>query len=215
MKAIIFDMDGTMIDNMMIHHRAWQRQLHQAGLDWTLEEVKEKIHGVNIEIIKKLFGDQFTEQERIDFSAAKEAEYRRIYTPQIKLIDGLQAFLDKIKTANIPMGIGTAAPGNNANWVLDTLDLRDYFQCIFHSGDVQNGKPHPEVFLKVADAMKIPIEDCVVFEDSVAGAETALNAGCKAVIVTTTHSKEEFAHFPHIIKFIDNYDEINLAEIGF
>lgn len=208
-------MDGTMIDNMMIHHRAWQAQLAKMGLDWSIEEIKEKVHGVNIEILKRLFGNRFTDEQRIQFSAEKEAAYRKIYAPEIKLIDGLATFLEKIKAQNIPMGIGTAAPPENANWVMDTLDLRHYFNGFCHSGDVSNGKPHPEVFQKLAQQIGVPVEKCVVFEDSVTGAETALNAGCKAVIVTTTHTKEEFAHFPHVIKFIDDFTEIQLEELGF
>ncbi len=79
MKALLFDMDGTMIDNMMVHHRAWQHELRENGIDWPLDRVKEEIHGVNEEILLRLFGDQFTAADRKRVAAAKEAAYRRIY----------------------------------------------------------------------------------------------------------------------------------------
>ena len=213
MKGIIFDMDGTMIDNMMIHHRAWQQKLAEYGLEMTIEEVKEKIHGVNLEILERLFGNRFTPEERVRISWEKEEAYRQIYKPHLKLITGLSTFLDEIQTAGIPMAIGTAAPPENANFVLDQLQLRSYFKGVFHSGNVKKGKPDPEIFELAADSIGIPLSDCLVFEDSLAGAETARNAGCPTVIITTTHAKEEFRHFSHILKFMADYKSVNLAEI--
>ena len=86
-KGFIFDMDGTMIDNMMVHHRAWQQKLREYGIDWSLEEVHAKVHGVNVELLERLFGDRFTLAERIQISKEKEAAYRTIYQPELKLID--------------------------------------------------------------------------------------------------------------------------------
>ncbi len=82
MKGIIFDMDGTMVDNMMVHHRAWQRKLAQLGLDMTLEEVMESIHGVNTEILARLFGDRFTPEDCKRIAWEKEYEYRQIFLPE-------------------------------------------------------------------------------------------------------------------------------------
>ena len=119
-KALIFDMDGTMIDNMMIHHRAWQKKLQELGLEMTLEDVKRDIHGVNNEIIKRLFDDRFTDKEVAQIAWDKEAAYREIYADQIKLLPGLQEFLDTAKELGIPMGIGTAAPKENAEFASST-----------------------------------------------------------------------------------------------
>ena len=204
-KGIIFDMDGTMVDNMMIHHRMWQRKLAELGLEMTIEEVKENIHGVNTEILERLFGNRFTPEERIRISAEKEAAYREFFKPRLKLVDGLPDLLEDLYRAGIPMAIGTAAPPENVDFVLDTLQIRHYFRTILHSDDVKNGKPDPEIYLKAASGLGLTPSDCLVFEDSVTGAETAKNAGCPAIIVTTTHEKEEFGHFSHIQKFIPNF----------
>lgn len=206
-KGIIFDMDGTMIDNMMIHHRAWQHKLQSLGIDLTLQEVKDRIHGVNVEILKREFGDRFTPEERLRISDEKEAAYRDIIADELKLIDGLQGFLDKIKSLNIPMAIGTAAPGSNANFVLDQLNLRHYFKAIVHAGHVSKGKPDPEVFLLAAQGIGIDPKDCIIFEDSVTGAKAAQNAGSRSVIVTTTHQEEEFKEIDNIIGFIEDFEE--------
>lgn len=213
MKGIIFDMDGTMVDNMMVHHRIWQQVLKDLGLDWSIEKVKAEVHGVNTEILKRLFGDTYSDEERLAISNRKESAYRDYFQSKLKLIDGLPAFLEQLYKANIPMAIGTAAPADNANFVLDTLNIRHYFKGVFHAGSVRKGKPNPEIFLKAAASLDLNPDDCLVFEDSVSGAATAKNAGCKAIIVTTTHSKEEFAHFDHILQFINDYNEIQLENL--
>lgn len=82
-RAFIFDMDGTMVDNMMVHHRAWQRKLAALGLDLTLEEVRQSIHGINEEILGRLFGDRFSPEERHRIAWEKEAEYRDIFLSEL------------------------------------------------------------------------------------------------------------------------------------
>ena len=212
-KGFIFDMDGTMIDNMMVHHRAWQQKLKEYGIDWSLAEVHEKVHGVNVELLERLFGNRFTLAERIQISKEKEIAYRNIYQSEIKLIDGLKAFLEAAKAANIPMAIATAAPPENAYFVLENLPIRHYFKALFHSDDVTKGKPDPEVFELAAKALGLPLQDCLIFEDSVTGAEAAYRAGCSAVILTTSHKEAEFSHYPHILQFAKDYRSINLKEL--
>ena len=213
MQAVIFDMDGTMVNNMMIHHYAWQRKLATLGLDWTIEEVKERVHGVNEEILERLFGDRFTPKERAQIAFEKEEAYREIFLPQLKLIDGLAPFLDQLKEANILMAVASAAPPENVDFVLDNLNLRSYFSAVLHSRSVENGKPHPEIYLKTAAALRKNPEDCVVFEDSVVGATAGANAGCPVIVVTTTHDKQEFKAVPNIRKFIADFTEITLEEL--
>ncbi len=206
-------MDGTMVDNMMIHHRAWQRKLASLGLELTIEEVHQRIHGVNEEIIGRLFGDRFSPEERRKISAEKEEEYRRIFLPELKLLNGLSGFLDELAAANIPLAIGSAAPAENVDFVLDNLNLRHYFKTVMHAGHVKNGKPHPEIFENVSAALGIPARHCLVFEDSPTGVTAAMNAGCPAIVVTTTHEKAEFQKFPNVARFINDFTEVSLESI--
>jgi len=208
-QAAIFDMDGTMVDNMMVHHRAWQASLKALGTDWSIEKVMQEVHGVNEEILHRLYGDRFTRAERLEISAKKEQAYRDIFLPELKLIDGISAYLDLLQAAKIPMAIGTAAPPENANFLLDNLPIRPYFKAIFHAGDVKKGKPDPEVFLLGIEALGIAPKDCIVFEDSITGATAAKNAGCAAIIVTTTHEEAEFVEFDHILGFIKDFRDVD------
>ena len=210
MAAFIFDMDGTMVDNMMVHHRAWQIKLAELGLEMELEAVRQTIHGKNEEILAKLFGERFTPEEFKRISWEKENAYRRQFISELKLIEGLPGFLQKVQAKGIPMGVGTAAPAENVNFVLDNIyGLRKYFQTVVHAGMVTKGKPDPQVFQMVAEGMGVPIEECLIFEDSPTGVETAHRAGCQVVVVTTTHHQEEFAHFPNVLQFIDDYQDLD------
>jgi len=212
-QGFIFDMDGTMVDNMMVHHRAWQRKLAALGLELTLEEVRQSIHGINEEILERLFGDRFSPEERRRIAWEKEAEYRDIFLSELKLVPGLEAFLKSAQQAGIRMGIGTAAPHENVQFVLENLHLRPLFGSVIDASQVIKGKPDPEVFLRVAEELGADPADCVVFEDSPTGAEAARRAGMQAVIITTTHTAEEFAHFEHVVRIISDFEEVRVEEL--
>lgn len=210
--GFIFDMDGTLVDNMMTHHIAWQKKLSELGMDLTLEEVRQTIHGKNEEILARLFGEKYTSEERKKIAWEKEANYREVAKESLKPINGLQKFLIDTKKSKIPMGIGTAAPPENVAHGLKILGIEPYFKSVIDASQVSKGKPNPEVFLRVAHRINVTIQHCLVFEDSPVGVATALNAGCNAVVITTTHKPEEFTQFPNVKKFIRDYSEISLAE---
>lgn len=195
LQALLFDLDGTLVDNMMVHHRAWQRKLAELGLDYTLERVKEEIHGVNLEILERLFGERFTHEERVQIAWDKEAAYREIFAADFvaNIVPGALEFIRAAYDLGIPMAIGTAGPEENAFFVIDNLGIRELMGHIVHSGMVSKGKPDPEVFRQGADALGVALKDCIIFEDSVTGVKAANNAGCPVVVLTTTHVEEEFA----------------------
>ena len=194
-KALLFDLDGTLVDNMMVHHRAWQRKLKELGLDYSLERVKEEIHGVNLEILERLFGDRFTLEERKQIAWDKEAAYREIFAEDFRanIVPGALDFIRKSHELGIPMAVGTAGPKENAFFVVRNLGVEELMGHLVHSGMVSKGKPDPEVFRQGADALDVPLADCLIFEDSVTGAQAANNAGSPVIVLTTTHVREEFS----------------------
>ena len=193
-KGILFDLDGTLVDNMMVHHRAWQRKLGELGLDYSLERIKDEIHGVNLEILERLFGDRYTHAERVRIARDKEAAYRDIFAPELeaKTVGGALDFIRTAFAQDVPMAIATAGPEENAFFVIDGLGIRKMMDHVVHSGMVTNGKPDPEVFRQAAAGIGVPLRECLIFEDSVTGARAANNAGCPVVVLTTTHQREEF-----------------------
>ena len=208
-KAFIFDMNGTMIDDMAYHLEGWYNTLLELGAGLSREAVKKEMYGKNQELLVRVFGkDRFTAAEMDALSLEKEKRYQAAYLPHLRLIPGLQAFLEAAEKEGIPMGIGTAAIPFNVDFALDNLHIRHYFKSIITANDVNTSKPHPEVFLKAATELGADPASCVVFEDAPKGVEAAANAGMKAVVLTTMHTREEFSDYDNIITFVPDYNTL-------
>lgn len=214
-KAFLFDLNGTIIDDMEFHARAWYNILvNQLGAKLTWEEVKKEMYGKNEELLIRIFGkDHFTKEQMTEMSFEKERGYQKEFTPHLKLIKGLDVFLEKAYQQQIPMAIGSAAIMFNIDYILDGLNLRHYFNTIVSADDVVISKPHPETFTKCADGLNEKYESCIVFEDSPKGVEAALKAKMKAVVIKTYHTVEEFAHLPNVLMFVDDYTDPQLESL--
>src|SRR5688500_4796494 len=216
-KAFIFDLNGTMIDDMQFHVKAWYHILNDelgAGMNW--EQVKSHMYGKNAELLIRVFGkEKFSIDEMNAISLEKEKRYQQEYRPHLRLIPGLQQFLEKAYAQKIPMAIGSAAIMFNIDFVLDNLGIRHFFQTIVSADDVIYSKPDPETYTKAARQLGVPASGCLVFEDAPKGVESALNAGMKSVVLTLLHEKDEFERYPNVVRFIENYEGMdpgNLSE---
>jgi beta-phosphoglucomutase family hydrolase len=214
-KALLFDMNGTMIDDMAYHAKAWYNILNddlQAGL--TYDEVKKEMYGKNDEVLVRIFGpSKFNAEEMLALSIEKEKRYQQEYLPFLKLIDGLRDVLATAKSQGVKMAIGSAAIPFNIDFVLDNLQIREYFPVIVSADDVVTSKPHPETFTKAAELLGVAPEDCIVFEDAPKGVEAAQNAGMKTIVLTTMHEKEEFVQYSNVKGFIKDYTDPRLLSM--
>lgn len=210
-KAFLFDLNGTMINDMDYHNQAWHSILTDTlGADISYQDVKKEMYGKNGDLLDRVFGkNHFTEARVAEISMQKERIYQTAYAPHLSLIAGLDTFLEKASAHKIQMAIGSAAIPFNIDFVLDGLKVRSYFKAIVSAEDVEFSKPDPETFLKGAKLLAIDLQDCVVFEDAPKGVEAALNAGMKCVVLTTMHNKDEF-DYPNIIAFIKDYNDEQL-----
>jgi beta-phosphoglucomutase-like phosphatase (HAD superfamily) len=207
-KGFLFDMNGTMINDMLYHISAWHRILNEFGANISMERMKEECYGKNHELIERILPGKFTEEEKDKLSLEKERQYQRDFRPHLKLINGLDRFLKESNDAGIKLGIGSAAIRYNVDFVLDGLEIRKYFQAIVSADDVSCSKPDPETWLRCADVLKLLSTDCLVFEDSPKGAESALNAGMKCIIITSLHNRDEFINYKNVIAFINDFNDI-------
>ena len=211
--AFLFDLNGTVIDDMHYHAAAWFDILNNdlgAGLTW--EEVKVQMYGKNDELLIRIFGVNHFSQERIkELSVEKERRYQQAYLPQLKLMEGLQQLLDQSKAAGIKMAIGSAAIPFNIDFVLTNLKLYKYFPVVVSADDVFISKPNPETFLRCAELLGVKAKDCIVFEDAPKGVESANNAGMSCFVLTTTHPKEDFAAYDNIIGFAKDYTSLEIG----
>ncbi len=204
-KALIFDMDGTIIDNMMVHHRAWQQLLGELGYSWTLEEIKARVWGKNEEIFERLFPGKFSPEQVVELTDRKERRYVEIYRPDIAMLAGLEKLLEDARATGVRLGIATAAPKICVDFVRDALSLENYFDTIVDAQQVSRGKPHPEGFLLAAESLGVSPEECVVFEDAPVGVEASQAAGMRTYVVLTTHTQDEFSRFDNVQGFIRDF----------
>jgi beta-phosphoglucomutase family hydrolase len=213
MKAFLFDVNGTMIDDMQYHVIAWHKAATALGANISMEQMKIECYGKNRELLERIFPGRFNDEEKDALSLEKEKGYQEVFLPNLKLIDGLDSYLEKAQQHQIPMAIGSAAILLNIYFVLYGLNLRHYFKAIVSAEDVVESKPHPETYLQCAAKLNVDPKDCIVFEDSPKGVESALNAGMKAVAITSFHDAEDFAYLPNVLFIIKDFNDERLLEL--
>ena len=211
-EAYLFDLNGTIIDDMHFHARAWHHILtHDLKANITYDETVLQMYGKNQELLVRVFGEgHFTTAEMDELSMEKERRYQEEFKPHLKLIDGLGEFLEKAHDAGIKMAIGSAAIPFNIDFVLDNLNIRKYFPVVVSANDVALSKPNPETFTKGAALLGVADNKCLVFEDAPKGIEAAQNAGMKSICITTLNPKEDFSAYQNIIHFTSTYTDLEL-----
>ncbi len=198
-KGIIFDFNGTLLWDTMLHNQAWDIFLKQYGFTLTEEEKQKRIHGrLNREIILDLFadnysGDKLTVEAAEQFGLEKEAIYRELChdLPDFSLANGVVALFEHLREANIPFVIATASGYENVSFYIQELKLLNWFQedHLIYSDGTMRGKPFPDLFLKAIGVLGIRAEDTIIFEDSPSGIKAAEAAGAgKIVIVNSADS---------------------------
>jgi beta-phosphoglucomutase family hydrolase len=194
-RALIFDMDGVLIDSNSVHRLTWEQYNRRHGME-TTEAMQQRMYGKrNDELIRDFYGGHLTDREVFAHGAAKEALYREVMRPRIRssLVPGVVEFLDRHR--NLPMAVATNAERANLDFVLDEGGLRSYFRVLIDGHQVAKPKPDPEIYLRAAQLLGTDPEFCVVFEDSYAGVRAGVGAGMRVVGVNTTHDDLPGASF--------------------
>jgi HAD superfamily hydrolase (TIGR01509 family) len=213
-RAFIFDMDGTIVDNMSFHVKSWleffQRRGHVVDAD---EFFRNTAGRQGHEIMSTYFGKQLTKEESAALDFEKEELYREMYAPHLAPTTGFVDFITRAKAAGIKLAVATAAPNENIDFTLDGLDLRKEFNAIAGAADVARGKPNPDVFLLAAERAGALPAHSIVFEDAPLGVEAARRAGMRAVVLTTTLPAEAFKEFDNVIAVVRDFSELDVDEL--
>ena len=185
--ALIFDMDGVLVDSNPVHREAWAAFNRRYALE-TTEEMHERMYGRrNDAILRDFFGPDLTPAEIQTRGAAKEALYREMIQDRVEdfLVPGVREFLGA--HPSVPKALATNAEPENVEFVLDRSGLRTQFQAIVGGHQVRHPKPHPEIYLAASHLLGVPAANCIVFEDSHSGVQAAIAAGMRVVGICTTH----------------------------
>jgi beta-phosphoglucomutase len=185
--ALIFDMDGVIVDSNPLHREAWTAFNRRHGVE-TTDAMLERMYGRrNDQIVRDFFGDGLAEDVVAAYGAAKEEIYREMLGTRMEetLVAGLRPFLEVYRGA--PIALATNAEPENVIFVLGRAGLRHYFRVVVDGHQVSRPKPNPEIYLRAASLLEIPPSNCIVLEDSHTGVAAAKAAGMRVIGIGTTY----------------------------
>jgi HAD superfamily hydrolase (TIGR01509 family) len=204
--ALIFDMDGTMVDSMPAHARSWEIFARHHGIRLPVQEILRRTTGRNgVECIRELMGPDVPDDRAWALIGEKEACYREIFGREFREVAGFSAFAHQAHQRGLKLGVATAGDRENLAFVLERVHLRPEAEV---RGDMGlPGKPDPALFLAAARQLAVPPRECIVFEDAPFGIEAARRAGMRAVAICSTHDPAELAG-PHVIASVRDFEEL-------
>lgn len=211
-RALVFDMDGTMIDSMPFHRLSWIDFAALHGIDMEIDELMRRTTGRNgAECMSELFGRPIARDEAWRLVREKEVLYRQAFAPpHFREVAGFTAFAALARALGFKLGVGTAGDAHNIAFALGHLALPEPPHAVVGGDEGLPGKPEPAIFLEVAQRLGVAPEHCIVFEDAPLGIEAARRAGMRAVAVCTGHAADELDG-PHVLAAIDHYHDQALA----
>jgi HAD superfamily hydrolase (TIGR01509 family) len=193
-RAVIFDMDGTIVDNMHLHADAFAVFAERHGLPALTSEDRGRLDGRrNSEIFPILFRREVPREEWLAYEEEKEGLYRELSRGRLLPTRGLQLLIDRLRASGVPMALATSAPALNVRHTLEELELGDAFPIVVRGDQVPRGKPAPDVFIEAARRLGVAPQYCLVFEDAPMGVAAAQAAGMPVVALTTSFDAEHFS----------------------
>jgi beta-phosphoglucomutase len=182
--AVIWDVDGTLVDTAELHFAAWARLAREIGQPFTRADFAATFGRRNPEIIRALFGTHHTEQEINELGDQKEEYYRAAARPGVDLLPGVRQLLEQLHQAGYQQAIGSSAPRANLDLILQLTATQPFFEAVVSAEDTQRGKPDPQVFLVAAAKLQVAPQRSLVIEDAVAGVQAAKAGGMKCIAVS-------------------------------
>ncbi|MDO8578113.1 MAG: HAD family phosphatase [Dehalococcoidales bacterium] len=211
--AVLWDMDGVIVDTAPFHFKAWQQTFAKLGVKYAMAEFKESFGRRNEAIIPEILGKPVSPEEIAAIAREKEALFRRLARGKIKPFPGAVELLQRLSKSKIKMALVSSTPPRNIDSVLESLEIKGVFQTIISGADVSKGKPDPECFLLAASRLGVKPENCVVIEDSTAGVSAAKSAGMKCIAITNTRPRNQLKKADLVIDTLENIDIVDIEKL--
>jgi len=212
--AVIFDMDGVMVDSNPFHLQKWIDVLNAHGIPYNPDELPRQILGrPNDYAFRHFFGPDLPDEEIERLSGELEGMFRSSFAPHALPLPGLRELIMECHEAGVSMAVASSALRRNIELVVDALNLRPFFKFMVSGDDVTHAKPHPEIYLEAARRLEKSPGGCVGFEDSFVGIEAVKAAGMKCVAIASTFSAEELQSQTRADRIAKSFKELNLVEL--
>jgi beta-phosphoglucomutase len=210
LEAVIWDMDGVLADTASYHFLAWKETFAKRGINFTEADFRLGFGIRNDAIIRNTLGEKTTDDEIATIAREKEITFRRLIGQDIKPLPGVLELLSQLHEKGIKMAIASSTVIENIRLIVGSLGIGKYFQAIITGHDVTEGKPSPQVFLVAAQRLGVEPQNCLVFEDAVAGVKAAKSAGMHCVAITSSHPREKLAEADLIV---DSLAEVSVKDL--
>ncbi len=212
-KGIIFDLDGTLVDSLPYHYKAWKIFFKENKVENFSERLKDYKGGGTLDLLTAVYGDKYSRKELKIMTDDKEIIFREIYKNNVVPIMGFMDMFELIKSKKILVGIASNAIRKNVKMILSELKIYEKFDSIICGDEVKRGKPDPEMFDETIDRFNLKKEECLIFEDSVEGVSAAVNSRVDVVGITSSTSGEILID-KGCITTIDNYLNFDMSIYG-
>ena len=187
-KGVIFDMDGTIVDSLPFHYKAWKIFFNENKVENFSEKLKDYKGGGTLDLMNAVYGDKYSRKELKIMTDDKEIIFREIYKNNVVPIAGFMEMFELIKSKKILVGIASNAIRKNVKMILSELKIYEEFDSIICGDEVRKGKPDPEMFNETVDRFNLKKEKCLIFEDSVEGVTAAANSKVGVIGVSSSTS---------------------------
>lgn len=212
--GVIFDMDGVLVDSNPFHLQKWAEFLNEHGIIFRSEELAKQVLGHrNDRAFRYFLGPQISEDRMRQLNEELEARFRRLFEPHAKPMPGVAELIGECHQTGIPMAVASSAPAENVEFVVEALGFTKFFSTLLAGEHVTHPKPDPEIYLKAAERLGVPPAECVAFEDSFVGAESAKGSGMKCVAIASTFPLEEWRRDGGADYIVSSLVELNLESI--
>ncbi len=212
--AVIFDMDGVLVDTYHAHYKSWVAMAEREGFTFTEKQFAPTFGRTSREIIAHFWGAGLTDRRIAEMDAAKEAAFRDIIEHEFPAMPGARELIDHLAEDGFALAVGSSGPPENIAMILDKLGVRDRFQAVVTGMDVTRGKPDPQVFLIAAERLSTVPAACAVVEDAPAGVASARAAGMRSIgLVSTGRTPEELSEADLVVRHLADLSPRRIREI--
>jgi beta-phosphoglucomutase len=214
LEALVFDMDGVLVDSNPYHIENWINFLEARGIPYDRDALPKQILGQrNDKLFAAFLGPEKAENEFERLSDELETGFRQAFLPQAKPLPGLARLIEECHAAQIPMAVASSAATENVHFIVDALKFRPYFRTMLTGVEVTHPKPHPEIYLKSAEKLGVAPANCVAFEDSFIGLEAAHRAGMKVVGIASTFPRADLEAHARAHLVVDSFEQLSLDRL--